>query len=201
MLNLNLENKKALLFDVDGTIADTMPAHDKAYELAFALNEVPFSLPSHQYFAPMGGKVLMQKTVVEQRFGHKVEDIIRDKQRLLPFALEKYMRPNSELVKFIKKNSDDYNICFVSNGRSKSVEQVLERLGLTYHADFVVTSDVLGSAKPSPEAYNYAMLLLNLKPDQVIVFEDNQIGIDSATAAGIKDIIKVNTEDFTHEKL
>jgi HAD superfamily hydrolase (TIGR01509 family) len=111
------------------------------------------------------------------------------------------MRPNTELINFIKQNVEKYYIAFVSNGRRTSIQQVLEKLGLLYYADYITTSDILGAAKPSPEAYNYTMLMLGVNPDEVITFEDNEIGITAATRAKIKDIIKVNTEDFRFEKL
>lgn len=197
MLNVNLKNKKALLFDVDGTMADTMDAHNKAYELAFTLNNVPFSLPSHKFFAPLGGKILMQKTVIEQRYSKEVADqIVKDKQQLLSFCLNRFMRPNTELINFIKVQANHYHIAFVSNGRRTSVEQVLKKLGLLYYADCITTSDILGSPKPSPEAYNYTMLTLGVKPHEVIVFEDNEVGTTAAQRAKIKDIVKVNTNEF-----
>jgi HAD superfamily hydrolase (TIGR01509 family) len=201
MLNLNLKNKKALLFDVDGTIADTMPAHNKAYELAFHLNNVPFDIELHKTYAPFGGNVLMRETVEAIGYGAQAHQIIKDKQALLGFCLDRFMRPNTELINFIKQNVEKYYIAFVSNGRRTSIQQVLEKLGLLYYADYITTSDILGAAKPSPEAYNYTMLMLGVNPDEVITFEDNEIGITAATRAKIKDIIKVNTEDFRFEKL
>lgn len=195
MLNLNLENKKALLFDVDGTIADTMVSHNKAYELAFHLNNVPFDMELHKEYAPLGGKILMQKTVVEKGYGALEHQIIKDKQQLLGFCLNRFMRPNYDLIEFIKKN-DNKMIAFVSNGRRTSIQQVLEKLGLLYYADYITTSDILGQPKPSPEAYNYTMLMLGVSPDEVIAFEDNEIGETAARLAKIKDVVKVNTNEF-----
>jgi HAD superfamily hydrolase (TIGR01509 family) len=195
MLNLDLSNKKALFVDVDGTLADTMPAHDKAYELAFALNGVPFSLPSHKFFAPMGGDILMQKTVIEQRFSQEVADkIVKDKQELLSICLRDFMRPNLELVKFIKEC--ELPTIIVSNGRKKSIIQILERLGLLWHVGGVLCKEDYKKAKPYPDPYLEALRLVEVEPHEVIVFEDNQVGMNAARAAGITNIVEVKTDEF-----
>lgn len=207
MKNIDLTNKKALLIDCDGTVADTMSAHAKAYELAFALNDVPFNINDHNNFAPLGGKVLMEQTVIKNGYGNKVDDIVRDKQKLLQICLERYIRPNVELIDLIRRRPEGMKAYIVTNGRRNSIRTVLNILGLTYHIDGLISPEVLGSVKPSPEPYNYAMVVAsmdlgeNVGPEDVIVFEDNQVGIDSALAAGITNIIKVNTEDFSHEKI
>jgi HAD superfamily hydrolase (TIGR01509 family) len=191
----NINKKKALLFDVDGTLAQTMESHNKAYELAFSLNEVPFNMEEHKKWAPYGGKILMEETVVKKGYAEKVDDIIRDKQRLLQFTLEKYMEPNETLVQLIKDKHETHLIGVVSNGRKRSIQQILDALGLTFYVHHLTTSDILGQAKPSPEAYNYTMLMLQVKPEEVIVFEDNQIGFQAAEAAGIEAIVEVKYED------
>jgi HAD superfamily hydrolase (TIGR01509 family) len=194
-MNINLEGKKALFVDVDGTLADTMGAHDKAYELAFALNGVPFSLPSHKFFAPMGGDILMQKTVIEQRFSQEVADkIVKDKQELLSICLRDFMRPNLELVKFIKEC--ELPTIIVSNGRKRSIVQILERLGLLWHVGGIICKEEYKNAKPHPDPYLVALELMEVEPHEVVVFEDNEVGITAAKAAGITDIVEVKTDEF-----
>lgn len=208
MLKINLKNKKALLIDCDGTLGDTLPAHNKAYELAFNLNNVPFNLSEHEEYAPFGGKILMEETVIKKGFGQDVVDnIVQDKQKLLPVCLDKLMIKNQDLIEFIKNRPEHIKAYVVSNGRRNSITQILNRLGLAYVIDGLITPELLGSVKPSPEPYSYAMVVASLDfnehvgPEDVVVFEDNQVGIDSAKAANIKDIIKINTEDFSYEKI
>jgi HAD superfamily hydrolase (TIGR01509 family) len=196
MLNLDLSNKKALLFDCDGTLADTMDAHNKAYELAFALNNVPFDIEEHKKWAPYGGNVLITETVVKKGYSHVAHEIVRDKQQLLPFCLKKYMRPNKELIEFIRDHSDDLDIIVVSNGRRNSITEILHQLGIFYHLIGLIAKEDYDFAKPNPQPYIIAMQEYNLKPEDVIVFEDNEIGVEAAKAAGIKDIVEVKTNEF-----
>lgn len=186
---LNLQGKKALLFDCDGTLADTMPAHNKAYEMAFHLNDVPFNLKEHEKWAPLGGDILMKETVIKKGFKNKVDSIIKDKQKLLPICLEKFMVPNSELIKLIKNT--DITVGVVSNGRRQSIRQILESLGILYHVSLIVTKEDYDFAKPSPQPYLIAMKKLSVRPDEVMVFEDNSFGYEAALRADIKDIVMV----------
>lgn len=205
--DIDLKGKKAIFIDCDGTLGDTMPAHNMAYKLAFLLNDVPFDKVEHEKWAPYGGTVLMKETVVKKGYEEKVDDIIRDKQRLLDICLDKLMRHNEELIDFIINRPRETHAYVVTNGRRNSITKVLNNLGLTYHVDGLIPIELVREAKPSPEPYNYALVVTslnlqeNVAPDEVIVFEDNEIGVNSAKAAGIKDIVKVNTEDFTHEKI
>ena len=189
----SIEGKKAFMFDLDGTLADTMTAHDKAYELAFSLNGIFFDIEEHEKYAPLGGKVLMEETVVKKGHPDKVKDIIRDKQELLPVCLRKFMTPNEGLVKLVRDLYKHHNVklAVVSNGRKNSVHEVLRQLQIIHCFDYITHSEILGQAKPSPEAYNYTMLMLGVKPEECIVFEDNQVGFDSALAAGIEDVVEV----------
>lgn len=207
---ISLEGKKALFFDCDGTLADTMEAHNKAYELAFILNNIPFDKELHEKIAPLGGQKLMKATLANKGYEHKIKTVVADKQKLLDVCLDKYIKPNTALVNFIKevKNNDpEIKVYVVTNGRKLSISKILKRLGIFYYIDGLISADVLGTLKPSPEPYNYAMVVasidsgIKIKPEDTIVFEDNELGITSALGAGIKDIIKVNTEDFSYEKI
>lgn len=194
--NIDLTNKKAIFVDCDDTLAATMDSHNKAYELAFALNGVPFDIEEHKKWAPLGGDILVKETIIDKGYAHLVDNIIKDKQSLLSICLKKFMRPNKELISFIKNRPDDILTYVVSNGRKNSISEVVDNLGLTFHIDGLVTKEAVSKSKPHPDPYIYALNLTKLNPEDVIVFEDNDIGIMAAQAAGITDIIKVDTDKF-----
>lgn len=186
---------KALLVDCDGTLADTMPAHDKAYELAFALNDVPFDKELHEASAPYGGDFLMKATVLDKGYAQEVADqIVADKQKLLGVCLDKKMSSNEDLINFIKRNEHGLYIIVVSNGRMKSINQVLEKLNIFFHVTERITKECYNLPKPNPQPYKLAMEKLGLKPDEVFVLEDNHIGFSSAKDAGIENVYYVETE-------
>ena len=193
---IDLTNKKALLVDCDNTLAETMSSHNEAYKLAFILNNVPFDLEEHKKWAPYGGSTLIEETVIKKGYGNLAGDIIKDKQSLLPICLKKFMKPNKELINLIKTRDSNIQVYIVSNGRRKSITEILNILGITYHVDGLITPELVKNAKPYPDLYLYAMELTDLKPEDVLVFEDNEIGVSAAQKAGIVDIVKVDTSKF-----
>lgn len=106
------------------------------------------------------------------------------------------MKPNKELIEFIKNNKSHIIVYVVSNGRRNSITNVLDTLGITYHIDGLITQETVKKAKPNPDPYLHALDVAGLKPEDVVVFEDNEIGVESAKAAGITDIVKVDPTKF-----
>lgn len=184
---MNLDGKKALIFDCDGTLADTMNAHKQAYKLACIANEHSFDSVIFDMYAPYGGDVLMEELAPY----YLRETVIKDKQKLLPYCLEKFMVPNLELISLIKHEYGKRKIIVVSNGRRASILKIIEELGIRKEVSMVFTKEDTVRAKPHPDPYLNALTQFNLKPEEVVVFEDNEIGIESATTAGIKDIVEV----------
>lgn len=196
MLNVNTKDKKALIFDCDGTLADTMPAHKMAYKFAFELNKVPYLEFELDEYLPLGGQEFTKIMLVDRGYEDKVDAIVRDKQLLLPPCIEKLMRPNKELIEFLKYEENEKYIAVVSNGRRKSIEHILRKLGVINFVDLLVTKEDTERAKPFPDPYLLALKLLNYAPNEVIVFEDNTVGTTAAVWAGITDIVEVDTNGF-----
>lgn len=197
--NLNLQNKKAFLIDCDGTLADTMQAHYKAYQLAFQLLGLKFDKSDFWKYSPYGGKVLMDNIVPDGVCKDEIIELVaKTKQDLLPVCLDRFMIPNEKLIEFIRKNTDDYYFIVVSNGRRQSISKILEKLGIRYYLSGLFCKEDYEKAKPHPDPYLKAMAKFGLKPEECIVFEDNIIGANAAQQAGIddKDIVMVNPNEF-----
>lgn len=183
---LDFNRKSALLFDVDGTLAETQPAHCLAYKLAFEANDLFFDEEIFWDKCRFGGKVLMP-ALMPNADKTLINKVVEDKKKLLSFTLEKMIKPNKELIDLIKKSNKSYLIIIVSNGRRESVTKILRKLKIYNYVDYIVSS----ALKPNPNGYLKAMNHYLLKPDEVIAFEDNDTGINAAHRAGIGDIFEV----------
>jgi HAD superfamily hydrolase (TIGR01509 family) len=78
-----------------------------------------------------------------------------------------------------------YRLALVSSSSLSSISLILNKLGLTAFFDTVVTADDVSRKKPAPDAYLAALDRLSLSSAQAIVFEDSQVGIQAALAAGL----------------
>ncbi|MBM7491474.1 HAD family hydrolase [Micromonospora luteifusca] len=177
----------AYLFDCDGTIVDSMPLHYLAWQRA--LDEWGCEFPEDLFYAWGGrptadiivdlneqhGLAMPVETVVERRESYyqellpqlaAVPDVlahIHDAHRRVPFAV-------------------------VSGSTRASVTASLDALGLLDRFDVLVCADDYTRAKPDPEAFLLAAQHLGVPPADCLVFEDTDLGIQAATAAGMASV-------------
>jgi HAD superfamily hydrolase (TIGR01509 family) len=177
---------KALIFDCDGTLADTMAAHCAAYAHTFNHHNVPFTEEEFHQFAPQGGKTLMKSMVLDKGFEQEIADsIVKMKSECVADFLDTHMKPNEHLIKLIKIMHKQVKIAVVSNGRKKSITTILEKLGIVEYFDLIITSEDYSKPKPNPEPYLIASQKLGVDPSQCYVYEDNEIGYTAAKNAGM----------------
>ena len=89
----------------------------------------------------------------------------------------------SELLEALARQG--YRLALVSSSSASSISLILEKLGIPRTFDAVITADDVSRKKPAPDAYLAALKRLSISPAQAIVFEDLQVGIEAAAAAGI----------------
>jgi HAD superfamily hydrolase (TIGR01509 family) len=195
---MNFEKIKvaeALIFDCDGTLADTMICHCKAYEETFKQYKIPFSESEFYKHAQLGGKHLLQKMITEKNIQVNIESIANTKSQIIDIFLKKYMIPNNELIQLIKENHIKKKIAVVSNGRRKSISKIIENLQIDNFIDVLLTAEDFNNLKPDPEPYLKVLQKMNIKPEKVVVFEDNEVGFQSASKAGCYvEMVKIKNE-------
>lgn len=194
MKDFNLEGKKGLFFDCDGTLAYTQKAHKEAYRTAFIKFGLEFRDELFDFAAPFGGDYLMNNIFANEKDKIYKNEIIRYKKIFLGACLDEYMVVNHELINLIKEQYGKRKIVIVSNGRYGSIEQIIRKLSIREYMSYLITKEDVVNAKPHPEPYLLALDIFGFDGDDVIVFEDNRIGIESAQKALIKDIVEVKID-------
>ncbi|MBL1376799.1 HAD family hydrolase [Zobellella iuensis] len=180
---MNPEQFDGLLFDLDGTLVDTMPLHLASWELA--AREFGFGYDA-DWLYDLGG-VPSRKIVdiinSEQGLSLDGERVVQLKnghyQRLLPQA-----RPFPAMLALLERYAD--RPLAIGTGSSRiNAEQVLRNTGLQAYFPVVITADDVSSHKPNPDTYLLAAQGLGLRPERCLVFEDTPIGRQAALAAGM----------------
>lgn len=185
----------ALIFDCDGTLADTMPSHCAAYKYVFEHYGIPFTEEEFYKHAPAGGKNLIKKMIIDKGIKIDPQLIIDMKSNIIGEFLDKHMIPNEVLINLIKENYKDFKIAVVSNGRKKSITTIIKKLGILNYVDVLITADDVTKAKPDPEPYLIALQKLGINASEGLVFEDNEVGYQAAKAAGLDVcMVKINEE-------
>lgn len=97
--------------------------------------------------------------------------------------------------------ADGYRLALASNSIRKSIELMIEKAGLTPFMEFMLSNQDVVKAKPDPEIYQIAIKRLGLEPDECLICEDNQNGIQAALASGAH-LFKVDTvNDVTYANI
>jgi HAD superfamily hydrolase (TIGR01509 family) len=186
---------RALLFDLDGTLAETDSLHLPTWVDALR----PYGIEADEEF---------YKERISGRSNSKiVEDLLPDlsaeEGRKLADAKEASFReravelePLPGLLDFMQEGkSRGLSLALVTNAPEENVEAILLALELAEFFDEVVLSDEVGAVKPDPAPYRAALDKLGVAPEEALAFEDSTSGITSAIGAGIPTVGIASTQD------
>jgi len=178
---------KAYLFDCDGTIADSMPLHYVAWTKI--LSEWNCEFPEDKFYAWGGMPIvdILNTLNKEQGLNMPVADLMVQKEALY-FELLHELQPVPEVLEHILESHGRIPFAVVSGSARDSVEKSLETLGILDKFDTLVCAGDYTKGKPDPEPFLLAAKRLGIAPEDCLVFEDTEMGIQSATAAGMASV-------------
>jgi len=178
---------KAYLFDCDGTIADSMPLHYVAWKQA--LGEWGCAFPEDIFYAWGGlpAAEIIAKLGAQQGLAMPVEDVAHRKEALY-YELLPQLRAVPEVLEQIDLSHGKIPFAVVSGSTRESVTRSLEVLGILDRFDALVCAGDYAKGKPDPEPFLVAADRLGVAPRDCLVFEDTQMGIQAATAAGMASV-------------
>lgn len=174
---------RAYLFDCDGTVVDSMPLHYLAWRRALDRWNCEFP---EDLFYEWGGK--------------PVDDILADLSKAQGLTLpadtaeikESYFHEAlpeltavAEVLEHIDYSHGRVPFAIVSGGGRESVVRSLQQLHLLDRFETLVCAEDYTKAKPNPEPYLLAAERLGIAPEHCLVFEDTELGISAAKAAGM----------------
>jgi len=178
---------RAYLFDCDGTIADSMPLHYVAWKEALAAWNCSFS--EDLFYAWAGFAVAKIICLLNEKHGLKmpVEDVARRKEEIYLGSLPN-LKAVPEVLEHIDLQFGRIPLAVVSGSTRESVSASLCSLHLLDKFETLVCAGEYQKGKPDPEAFLIAAARLNVKPELCLVFEDGDLGIAAAKAAGMASV-------------
>jgi len=212
---------KAIIFDVDGTLAATEETHRQAFNAAFKEFDIPFQWPVSEYIELLnisGGKERILKFLQSKEFAAPENESLRGytlkvHQRKSEIYREKLIAGHIGLRDGVERllkeaKAKGISMAIATSTSTANVETVLKNaLGedaLSYF-ETLVSCDLVANKKPSPAVYQYALANLGLKPENCVALEDTCNGNRSALTAGIKTVITTHPltvdEDFSGASL
>jgi len=178
-------NFEAYIFDCDGTLADTMPLHYKAWCTVLKEHECDFP---EAFFYELGG--VPTERIVEilnERHGYSmpVKKTATDKDELFVQMIPQTL-PIEPVVELVREFYGVKPLAVASGGKREIVMKTLEALGIVGKFQTIVTVEDYRNGKPAPDAFLEAARQLKVTPEKCLVFEDTTAGITAAKAANMK---------------
>uniref|UniRef100_UPI0040565E7E HAD family hydrolase n=1 Tax=Alistipes sp. TaxID=1872444 RepID=UPI0040565E7E len=192
---------KGLLFDMDGVLVNNLEVHRAAFAEFFRRYGVERSFDELSRVFGKGNDdimgELMPREIVE-RVG--IRELGQEKEAIYREIYAPTITPQPGLVEFLAESERCGLRCAVgSSGYRANVDFVLDRCNIRRYFEAAVAGDEVTRCKPDPEIYLTAAAKLGLSPEECVVFEDAEAGIESAKCAGIKVVALATT--FSREFL
>ena len=189
---------KAYLFDCDGTIVDSMPLHYIAWSKALAEQQCEFSEDLFYAWGGVSVAEVIQRLNKQQSLNMSVEEVSTRKEH---FYLENLaqLKAIPEVLEVIEENYGRIPFAVVSGSTRESVAASLATLNLLDRFDTLVCAGEYEKGKPDPEAFLLAAAKLGVAPESCLVFEDADMGIQAAAAAGMASVKIAQTRQKASE--
>ncbi|MBV1787692.1 beta-phosphoglucomutase family hydrolase [Marinobacterium sp. D7] len=181
---IDLQKYAGIVFDMDGTLVDTMEGHLESWRLTCEAYGFPFD---KAYLHGLGG-VPSVRTVemLNELHGlsHDAEEVAEHKYRTW-----RSMKPDPQLIPetlgVFRHYRASKKIGVGTGAKRESAEIILNAVGLIDQLDALVTSSDVEQGKPHPDTFLKVAELMGVNPSDCVVFEDTEIGRQAAAAAGM----------------
>jgi HAD superfamily hydrolase (TIGR01509 family) len=176
---------EALIFDCDGTLADTMPAHYRAWQAALGPHQLTF--PEDRFYA-LGGmptEKIIRLLAGEAARAVDVAAIARAKDAAFLGSLDAVVAIE-QVVAVARAARGRLPMAVASGGFRRTVELTLRQIGIFDWFDAVVAFEDVTRHKPEPDTFLEAARRLGVPAAACTVYEDTDLGIESARRAGMR---------------
>jgi len=182
---------KAIIFDLDGTLVDSLPYHHESWRIFFKnnnLEEHDFSEVLKEYKG--GGTLELMTSVFGDMYTKdELKKMTDDKEIIFRDIYKSKIYPIEGLIKFLDNLKENNILLSIgSNAIRKNVLMTIEELGITGYFSSIICGDEVSKGKPDPEMYLKTLSNLKMDKNECIIFEDSIEGVTAAKNAGIKSI-------------
>lgn len=185
--------KKGIIFDMDGTIVDSLPYHYKAWKIFFKENKVEnFSERLKDYKG--GGTLDLLTAVYGDKYSRKELKIMTDDKEIIFREIYKNnvvpIMGFMDMFELIK--SKKILVGIASNAIRKNVKMILSELKIYEKFDSIICGDEVKRGKPDPEMFDETVDRFNLKKEECLIFEDSVEGVSAAVNSRV-DVVGITS--------
>ena len=186
-----------IFFDLDGVLVDAVPLHQKSFLMAIKMFGIDMSEDEHmELFNGRPTKEKLKILVEQNRLSTQDSDhIFKIKQSITNDLILTEIISMQNVVDTVRWASGFYNMSIFSNSIRSTIIKILTSAGLIelFKNSTIISNEDINYPKPDPSGYLKLLDLNRCKPNNVIVIEDTDLGVASAKAAGINNILVVSS--------
>jgi beta-phosphoglucomutase family hydrolase len=175
------------IFDLDGTLVDTMPLHYRAWDQAMRAAGLQAPLDEELFYSLGGVPTKRVAELIAAHYGLPVDvhAVFHHKEALFS-ELQKDAKLIEPVVEIARRMALTFPVSIASGGPREIVRRSLQLSGLDRMFKVVVTPEDVEYGKPAPDMFLLAAKKMGVGPGQCLVFEDAEPGMRAAEAAGMK---------------
>ncbi len=189
---------EALIFDLDGTLSDSLPVHIATWHKVCAHYNCTFNEKIIDELTGMPTIAFAERVIADNKLeGVDPHEMVKLKQETF-WDNAHLLKEHTPVVEFMKKYHGKIPMAIGTGASRRSAEVQLEKLGITQYFDAIVTADDVTRHKPEPETFLKCAELIGVQADKCQVLEDGVLGMEAAKTAGMYliDVRPITYKDF-----
>ncbi len=175
------------IFDCDGTLADSMPLHYRAWSHAYEIHGARFAFTWELFYSMAGIGLHDTVQVLNQQYGESLDpDAVVSTQMAAVEEHQHTLKPILPVVDLARRLAQTHPVAVASGGIREHVHRSLEIVGIADLFSVVVTQEDVANSKPAPDSFLLAARQMGVNPAECVVFEDSRLGLEAAERAGMR---------------
>lgn len=176
----------ALIFDMDGTLVDSGQLHEQAWIKTLEHYRIPLDRPLMRSLAGVSSKKTIELLI--EKFNLRPQasaaEIYHFKERCVQETMQQWVKPTA-LLDIVKRYHGKKPMAVGTGANTEEAKAILALCGLQDYFSVVVGADQVQRPKPAPDVFLRCAELLKVDPQNCVVFEDAQLGLQAAASAGM----------------
>jgi len=185
---------KAVIWDMDGVIADSGPYHLSAWQEIFGKRGVKFTAEDFRRSFGLRNDTIIRNTLGEQITQGEIDAIAREKEETFRRLAGQRIKPLPGALELLQSlKTQGFRMAIASSTTLENIRLVTEGLGIDDYFQSIITSHDVTEGKPSPQVFLVAAQRMGVEPGNCVVIEDAVAGVTAAKRAGMYCVAVTNT--------
>jgi len=186
--------ERAIIWDMDGIIADTAPYHFKAWQQVFQKMGVKFTEEDFKHNFGQRNDTIIRNIRGQDTSQSEIDAISLEKEKSFRNMVRQKIKPLPGVINLIKRlTGHGFKMALASSAPIENIQLLITGLGINNFFQTIVSGKEVTEGKPSPQGFLLAAQRLGVKPENCIVVEDAVAGVTAAKRAGMRCLAVTNT--------